>query len=244
MVETRWWSKLFVLSAAICIFLLVSGPLGYKFGLTGLQSSLVSLLLALVGAGIVLVGALIMLFVALKNDLTQDRNLLVMAMIMSLVPMIAMTPQILKGSSVPQIHDISTDTANPPQFSAVLALRKKSDNDLSYEYQGSSIKQAELQVKAYPEVRPLMSDLEVSQAVSRAAELLAEQGLEIVNTDQDKGIVEATATTFWFGFKDDLVVRVRPHGTGSIIDVRSVSRVGVSDVGVNAARIMKFTAAF
>jgi uncharacterized protein (DUF1499 family) len=66
---------------------------------------------------------------------------------------------------------------------------------------------------------------------------LEEMGLEIVTTDPVVGIVEATATTFWFGFKDDVVVRVRASGSGSLVDVRSVSRVGVSDIGVNARRI-------
>ena len=97
---------------------------------------------------------------------------------------------------------------------------------------------------AYPELKTLQSDLGVAAAVDRAASVLKDQGLEIVNTDRGNGIVEATATTFWFGFKDDVVVRIRPSGNGSKIDVRSVSRVGQSVIGVNAARIMKFASAF
>ena len=97
---------------------------------------------------------------------------------------------------------------------------------------------------AYPGLKTLQSDLSVGEAVDRAVEVLTNQGIEIVNSDKDSGIVEATATTFWFGFKDDVVVRVRSDGDGSKIDVRSVSRVGQSDVGANAARIMKFLEAF
>ena len=63
-------------------------------------------------------------------------------------------------------------------------------------------------------------------------------GLEIVSVDEGAGVVEATDTTFWFGFKDDVVVRVRSAGEGSLVDVRSVSRVGLSDLGKNADRIM------
>jgi uncharacterized protein (DUF1499 family) len=55
-----------------------------------------------------------------------------------------------------------------------------------------------------------------------------------------EGRIEATDTTFWFGFKDDIVVRIAATGHGSRLDVRSVSRVGVSDIGTNARRIRKF----
>jgi uncharacterized protein (DUF1499 family) len=65
-------------------------------------------------------------------------------------------------------------------------------------------------------------------------------GLEIVAVDKEAGLVEATATTFWFGFKDDVVVRIVGNGEGSRIDLRSMSRVGQGDVGANADRITDF----
>jgi uncharacterized protein (DUF1499 family) len=65
---------------------------------------------------------------------------------------------------------------------------------------------------------------------------------QIVSADTAAGRLEATATTRWFGFKDDVVVRIRPDATGSRVDVRSVSRVGKSDVGTNAARVRTFLA--
>ncbi|PZO06409.1 MAG: DUF1499 domain-containing protein, partial [Alphaproteobacteria bacterium] len=63
------------------------------------------------------------------------------------------------------------------------------------------------------------------------------QGWTIVSQDPATGTLSATATTFWFGFKDDVAVRVRAEGAGSVVDVRSTSRVGLSDLGANAARI-------
>jgi uncharacterized protein (DUF1499 family) len=78
----------------------------------------------------------------------------------------------------------------------------------------------------------------------RAEQVLKEQGLEIISIDTEMGLLEATDTTKWFGFKDDLVVRISEEQRGTRVDVRSVSRVGVSDVGVNAARIQKFLEAF
>jgi uncharacterized protein (DUF1499 family) len=83
-------------------------------------------------------------------------------------------------------------------------------------------------------------DVSIAEAVSKSTAILTAQGLEVVNSDPVTGIVEATATTFWFGFKDDVVVRITQEAAGSKIDVRSVSRVGQSDIGANAARIQKF----
>ena len=96
--------------------------------------------------------------------------------------------------------------------------------------------------RAYPVVKTLRSDLPTDAALDRAEAVLVELGLEIIG--RDVGRVEATATTFWFGFKDDVVVRVRNADGGSLVDVRSVSRVGVSDLGANAARISSFLTSF
>ena len=242
--KPRWWSKLLIFSAGISVFLLISGPLGYRFGITPLLPSLMSLLVAMAGAVVVLLASIVMVIVANKNNLTRDRNIILISMGISLIPMIAMGPQLIKVRSVPAIHDLTTDTQSPPQFEAVVALRKDAPNSLEYELDGSAENLAKQTMAAYPGLKTLRSDLSVGEAVDRAVEVLTDQGIEIVNSDKDSGIVEATATTFWFGFKDDVVVRVRSDGDGSKIDVRSVSRVGQSDVGANAARIMKFLEAF
>ncbi|MBT6245129.1 MAG: DUF1499 domain-containing protein [Gammaproteobacteria bacterium] len=102
---------------------------------------------------------------------------------------------------------------------------------------------AALQEEFYPEVQSLVSDMSVQEAQARARTVLEDMGLDIIASGRI-GLIEATATTFWFGFKDDLVVRIRAEGSKSIIDVRSVSRVGQSDLGVNAARILNFLEKF
>jgi uncharacterized protein (DUF1499 family) len=150
----------------------------------------------------------------------------------------------MKARSVPPIHDISTDTINPPEFNAVVALRKDAANDLVYAHEDSAETLAKLQIAAYPDLQPTTTGLTVEAAVNRATNILKAQGLEIVSSDTAAGTVEATATTFWFGFKDDVVVRATAGEAGTTIDVRSVSRVGQSDVGANAARIKKFLDAF
>ena len=241
MESTKWWSKFFLVTSMVAVVLLFASPLGYKYGVAELMPSFASLLLALTLAVIVFVGGLIMTVVANRKGLIRDRQFLLVAVAISLIPMIAMAPPIAKVRSVPPIHDISTDGLNPPTFDVVIGLRAEAPNDLEYgSEQDSAAALAKLQQAAYPQIVTLESDLSVPEAVAQAALVLAQQDLEVVNVDVDNGRVEAVATTFWFGFKDDLVVRIQPTHTGSKIDVRSVSRVGQSDLGANAARIAKF----
>lgn len=138
--------------------------------------------------------------------------------------------------SVPTIHDITTDTADPPQFSAVLALRKDAPNPA--EYGGQEI--SALQRTAYPDIRPVLLNVPPEQAFELSLKTARRMGWDIVNEDKDKGLIEAMDTTFWFGFKDDIVIRIRHDIRGSRTDIRSVSRVGKGDVGTNAQRIRNF----
>jgi len=140
------------------------------------------------------------------------------------------------AKAVPPIHDITTDTAQPPAFVAILPLRKDASNPS--DYAGAEV--ADQQKAAYPDLQPLRLDENPQAAFDRAAEAAKAMGWEIVATDAASGRIEATDTTFWFGFKDDVVVRVAADGTGSVVDVRSVSRVGQSDVGKNASRIRAY----
>lgn len=141
-----------------------------------------------------------------------------------------------KARSVPPIHDITTDTEDPPAFVAVLPLREDAPNPS--EYGGEEI--ARQQKEAYPEL-DTQSYAELPDAVFDAALAAAEaMGWEIVAAERESGRIEAVATTTWFGFKDDVVIRIRDLRGRTQVDVRSVSRVGRSDVGANAARIRAF----
>lgn len=141
-----------------------------------------------------------------------------------------------RAESVPPIHDITTDLADPPAFEAILPLRRDAPNPS--EYGGDSI--AAQQREGYPDLGPLTLEAPPGAAFLRALEAARDMGWEIVESDPDRGRIEATATTPWFGFKDDVVVRVRSAPDGSRVDVRSVSRVGRSDVGTNARRIRDY----
>lgn len=143
-----------------------------------------------------------------------------------------------RARSVPAIHDITTDTENPPAFVAVLPLRARAPNPATYG--GPEV--AAAQQRGYPDIRPLSLDSPPGAAFRRALMAARAMGWTIVATDTAAGRIEATATTPWFGFRDDIVVRIRPEGAGSRVDVRSVSRVGKSDVGTNARRIRAYLA--
>ena len=138
------------------------------------------------------------------------------------------------------IHDISTDTANPPLFEVLDETREGASNTL--DYGGPEL--AEMQAKAYPDIAPLESDLSAPAAFQRALEVAQDMGWEIVASDAERLRFEATARTSVFYFADDVVVVVTPQGDGSRVDMRGVSRVGRSDQGVNAARIRDFQQRF
>jgi len=140
------------------------------------------------------------------------------------------------AQSVPPIHDITTDTESPPRFEAVVALRPAGANRLAY--RGESL--ARRQREAYPEIRPAVFDSPDETVFAAARDTAKELGWRIVASAEDDGRIEAVDTTLWFGFRDDIVVRVGRHEDRTRVDVRSVSRVGKSDVGKNARRIRAF----
>lgn len=140
------------------------------------------------------------------------------------------------ADQVPPIHDISTDTDNPPAFVDLVPAREDAPNAVAYP--GDEF--ARQQREAYPDIGPLILDASLADAFHRAQRAAAEMGWEIVAVDAAAGRIEATATTTWFGFRDDIVVRVEGTDGGSRIDVRSASRIGRSDIGKNAERIRDY----
>ena len=143
------------------------------------------------------------------------------------------------ASGVPGIHDITTDLANPPTF-AHLSLR--ADNLAGVE---TLQNWRTLHARAYADLKPLTIAKPVATVLSNAERLARKQGWEIVAVDAAAGQLEATASVSFIRYKDDVVVLVVPtqDGQGSLVDMRSVSRIGVSDLGVNAKRIRAFLAA-
>jgi uncharacterized protein (DUF1499 family) len=141
--------------------------------------------------------------------------------------------------ALPFIHDITTDTQNPPLFVDVVPLRADAKNPV--EYAGEEV--ASQQRSGYPDIQPVDLPSPVESTFASALEIARNMGWDIVAQEPGEGRIEATATTQWFGFKDDVVIRIKATPSGSRLDMRSKSRVGRSDVGANAARIRKFVAA-
>jgi uncharacterized protein (DUF1499 family) len=137
--------------------------------------------------------------------------------------------------SVPPIHDITTDLEHPPTFEAIVPLRAEAPNSLE-----RSAELSEQQRLGYPDLAPITLSMPSDQAFARALAVAQQAGWVIVTADKNEGRIEATDTTRWFGFRDDVVVRLTPWGAGTRVDVRSVSRVGRSDVGTNARRIRQY----
>ena len=137
--------------------------------------------------------------------------------------------------SVPPIHDITTDLENPPAFEAIVPLRADAENSLE-----RSPELTRQQREGYPDLAPITLPTPRDQTFDKALGLAQTEGWQIVTADKSTGRIEAIDTTRWFGFKDDIVVRLTPWGAGTRVDVRSVSRIGRSDIGTNARRIRRF----
>ncbi len=175
---------------------------------------------------------------------TDNRSGAVKAAITSLIGVGLLAPmiygQLQPPVNFPPIHDITTDTSNPPQFIVLDDNRAGAKNTLVYG--GPEV--AAQQNKAYPDIAPIQSNKSAPEAFSEAVRIGEAMGWEIVAQDQAALRFEATARTSVYRFVDDIVVVVSPIKNASRIDIRSVSRVGIGDRGVNATRIREFIEAF
>lgn len=138
--------------------------------------------------------------------------------------------------SVPYIHDITTDIENPPAFVAVAALRNEGDHPVAYDGQEIGSQQRQ----AYPDITTQILVVDKDKVFAAAEKTVRQMKLEVVEANAAEGRIEATHTSLFYGFKDDMVVRIVADGIGSRVDVRSKSRVGRSDLGQNAKRIRTF----
>jgi uncharacterized protein (DUF1499 family) len=222
------------LALAAAVLLLVAGP-GTRFGWWEFGTGFLLMRVAFFGGAAAAVLSLVLLVVPRTRRAAP--SVLVAALLIGSV--VAWVPWngLQTVRSLPFIHDITTDTEDPPQFVAVLPLRADAPNPPDYAGEEVAAQQRE----AYPDIQPVLLPLPVEQAFALALEAAQAQGWEIVAAVPEDGRIEATATTFWFGFKDDVVIRVTAAGDGSRVDIRSKSRVGRSDVGANAERIRAYS---
>lgn len=136
----------------------------------------------------------------------------------------------------PPIHDITTDTVNPPEFVAIVPLRKDAPNPVEY----SGPETAEMQRSFYDDLETLTVNMNYDAAYDRALAVARQMPWKIVGENKQEGRIEAYEKLAWFGFIDDVVIRVDTTDNGSRIDIRSKSRIGRGDLGVNAKRIKSY----
>ncbi len=193
-------------------------------------------LLLFAASGLLAGVVIVLLIIVSMLPRSRDRRGQVLLKTLPAVPPVLLLSAILStAGKYPPIHDITTDTNEPPLFDAGVDYRGEEANTL--DIKPDTIAQ---QQEFYPDLDSIITELSPEKAFERAVGIAEEMGWDIYNSDPTNGLIEAEYTSFWFGFKDDIVIRVRRNNGGSELDLRSVSRVGVSDLGANAARIRAF----
>ena len=227
--------------AGTAVVLLALGPLGWRAGWWHFRFSFLTLMpwAAYFGIAALIASAVTL---AIGRARLRARGIAMAVIAFAVGAVIAYVPwhydQIRQ--TVPPIHDITTDPGNPPAFVAVVPLRQgQGINPVTYE----GAKVAEQQRKAYPDIVPLTVGLAPDAAFARALDTARQMGWTIVASDKAAGRIEASQKSRWMGFPDDIVIRVAPASSGSRIDLRSSSRYGRSDLGVNAARVREYLSA-
>jgi uncharacterized protein (DUF1499 family) len=226
----------FVLAMASPVALVIA-PLLYRSRLAGLSALLlipVALVIALVAVILSVVGIVATRRRHGPRGMGRGIAGLVVALVVLMFPVVVA----VNGRGTAPIHDVTTDTVDPPEFVAVLPIRAQTGAINPVEYGGARV--AALQQQSFPDIKPLRLDMAPAAAFDRALAAVRAMNWDLVSDDPSAGRIEATDTTALFGFKDDVVVRVRPDGSGSRIDVRSLSRVGGGDIGTNAKRVRAY----
>jgi len=229
-----------VLATAALLGLLLA-PMGYKQGWWDYGYALQTVVKysSLAAASGLFVGAMGLghsWFGANRRGLPLSLLAIVVAVSALLTPL----RQLVKFRTLPVIHDITTDVIKPPAFEASVAQRGRAGFN-STAYAGETL--AAQQAYAYPDVQSLQLAREPEVVLPIAVELVKQRGWRLIATNVERGRVEAVDQSRWFGFEDDIVIRVRAENTGSRVDMRSSSRLGKSDLGVNAARIVEYLTA-
>jgi len=157
------------------------------------------------------------------------------ALVVALLVLVAPLNTVRQGAGVPMIHDITTDLEDPPIFVEVPRKRSVSDNSLDIDAEVLAAQKA-----YYTDIGPTMLPMAKAEAFALVREAVEVSGWVVHAENANLGYIEATASTPFFGFRDDVIIRVAEEAGSVRVDMRSASRVGLSDLGVNAGRIRDF----
>lgn len=220
--------------AVLAIVLLLSSGIGARLNVWHFRTGFTLVKAAgYIGFGCALLSVISGVLSARKRHL-KAMIISLLAMLLAILAFGIPLYWMIQAQNYPRIHDISTDLNNPPRFIAISSLRGAA------RYGGAEV--AAQQLKAYPDLKTIVLPVPQDQAFKSALLAARDLGWDVIAEMPAEGRIEATDTTPWFGFKDDIVIRIFPAGDRSLVDIRSVSRVGVSDVGTNAKRVRAFIA--
>ncbi len=232
----RWLAVAGLVVAILCVAAAAASGLGYRADLwhfrTGFLILRFAFFIALAAAALSLLGVL--LSGGVRGTVVAGIAGLVIALGFAYVPW--KWKQTV--DALPYIHDITTDTDDPPQLVVAATLRREGDHPVTYD--GPEV--AAQQKQAYPDIVPATFSAPEAKVFEAARKVLEGMGMKINGADPAAGTIEASQTSFWYGFTDDMAVRLTHTGQGARVDVRSKSRLGRSDIGQNAKRIRTFLA--
>ncbi|MDE0442161.1 MAG: DUF1499 domain-containing protein [Gammaproteobacteria bacterium] len=227
-------AKFVLFVGLIALAALPVGALGHRFGLLDLAIGSALVFSGIVLATIVLVlGVATLIFVYTRRR-RADRMPALIGLAASVVVLVVTAPYYV-ALSLPMTNDVTTDRDDPPVFEQVAAESAPGANLLDY-----TETEAQVQAEGYPDLVGVRESGGADVSFGKAVDVARALGWDVVSENAGTGLIEATATTFWFGFQDDVAIRVRREDNETVVDLRSASRVGLHDLGANAERIRAF----
>lgn len=226
----------FYLACAAALTVTICGPI-YRFLHVDLDLVLTVLRYGFYAAAAAVALALATIVPTRPGDRRRGFIAALLALVIGVAAAWSPARLLLEARAAPRINDVTTDTIRPPALVVTKEMRQRAANPPAYP--GASA--ASLQRAAYPDIVPVVLPVAPAEAFRRADKVATELGWEVVARAPTDGRIEAVDTTAWFGFEDDVVIRIQAEGAaGSRVDIRSKSRVGESDFGANARRIRSF----
>jgi len=225
--------------AWLCLALVPLSMLAVRFGIVSFSLGLPVFALSCLSSLVIL---LVLAIASLLPGYKNQRQQAILKSLVALPPVLIFGALLGSAGDYPAIHDVSTDPDDTPVYtSAGVKLRGSASNSVDINPEAIAV-----QREHYPDLATIVVPLSPGAAFEKASAVAESLEWEIYNSDLHIGVIEAAYTSFWFGFVDDIVIRIRPlaDDAGSELDVRSVSRVGRGDLGANAKRIRAFSQQF
>jgi uncharacterized protein (DUF1499 family) len=224
--------------ALLAVTMIAVGIIGAHFYLfaafMGFQLFALGFLLSIIGTIVGIIG----IFMTRAPQLRGPHNRAMVGTVICALIAVPMIVIIVASSKYPPINDITTDFDNPPEFVYAQQLQPVANRDMKY----NKAKYAQRQQDGYGAIGPIKERLDPAAAFARVTEVAQSiPNWKITYSDPATKTIEAVATSKMFHFHDDVVIQIRPTPDGaSLIEMRSKSRDGIGDFGVNAKRIRRF----